>query len=57
MLRLLYRQLTLDPVRTGLTATAFETQDRCFLKVDEHNPLLGGFRQDSFITLRLVRYP
>lgn len=34
----------------------FEAEVRWFLNVDPGDPLLGGFRNDSFITLRLARY-
>lgn len=34
----------------------FEAEVRWFLDVEPGDPLLGGFRNDSFITLRLARY-
>jgi hypothetical protein len=37
-------------------AWKFEAEVRWFLDVDENDPLLGGIRRDSFITLRLARY-
>mgnify|MGYP001813048007 CR=1 FL=1 len=43
MLRFLYRQLALDPVRTSLTAMALAA-------------VVAGCKDDNFITLRLARY-
>lgn len=34
----------------------FEAEVRWFLDVEPDDPLLGGFRNDSFVTLRLARY-
>lgn len=34
----------------------FEAELRWFIDVDARDPFLGGFRHDSFITLRLARY-
>lgn len=34
----------------------FEAEVRLFIGVDERDPLLSGFAQDSFVTLRLARY-
>ena len=33
-----------------------EVEARPFLDVDANDPLLGGFKQDSFVTLRITRY-
>lgn len=33
-----------------------EVEARKFLDVDTNDPLLGGFKQDSFVTLRITRY-
>ncbi len=33
-----------------------ELETRPFANIDASNPFLAGFRQDSFITLRLARY-
>ena len=37
-------------------AWKFELEARWFLDVEPADPFLGGFRNDSFFTLRLVRY-
>ena len=70
MLRLVYRNLILDSPVFGTNgafaiieaerrpgdALKFEAEVRLFLDVDDNDRLLGGFRRDSIITLRLARY-
>jgi len=56
VLRLLYRQLTFDPLRTVLTTTALASVVAVVLNADVQDSFLAGFRSDSFISLRLSRF-